>query len=81
MKESIIPEELIRQYCEESHNIAEFCRKCGWKPQGANYRTFYKYVKLYNLDTSHFTGYKTNTGNVLNVGLSDKELFSSEDRV
>lgn len=31
-------------------------------PAGGNYEQIKKYIKLYNLDTSHFTGYSWNKG-------------------
>lgn len=51
---------------EESISIAEVCRKCGWKPQGDNYKVVKRYIKDYDLSIEHFTGKRTNIGNRLN---------------
>lgn len=60
-KEELIP------IIKESYTIADVCRKCGWKPTGANYKIVHKYIKEYGLDVSHFTGKCTNIGNKLNT--------------
>jgi hypothetical protein len=41
---------------EESYSIAQALTKLGLSPRGGNYRVFKKFQKLYNIDTSHFTG-------------------------
>lgn len=58
---------------KECYTVADFCRKVGWEARGGNYRVFYNYVKEYGLDTSHFTGCKSNLNNKLN-GESKKSL-------
>ena len=60
-KEELIP------IIKESYSIADVCRKCGWKPTGANYKVVHRYIKDYDLDTSHFTGQRVNIGNKLNA--------------
>ena len=75
MSKNIIEKEKAEEICKRVFTVADFCREVGWKPVGNNYRIFYKYVKEYNLDTSHFTGKKTNIGNKNNNGISDKEYF------
>ena len=35
-------------------------------------------MKEYNLDTSHFTGNRTNIGNRLKVGISSEEFFQKD---
>ena len=77
MNKNIISNELAEQICKEVTTVADFCRKVGWQPRGDNYKIFYKYVKEYNLDTSHFTGQKTNLGNRLGEknNLSNEEYF------
>lgn len=72
---NVISKEEAERICKSVFSVADFCRAVGWKPQGSNYLTFYKYVKEYGLDTSHFTGQKTNIGNKNNVGLSQKDFF------
>lgn len=78
MEESIISKENCEKIVKKVYSIAEFCREMGWKPCGGNYKTFHKYVKEYNLDTSHFTGQKSNLKNKNNVGKSIDEFFSKE---
>ena len=75
MNKNVISKETAEKICKEVFSVADFCRKVGWKPKGSNYKTFYKYVKEYNLDTSHFTGFRTNIGNRLN----EKNNMSNED--
>ena len=77
MSKNIISKELAEQICKEVTTVADFCRKVGWQPRGNNYKIFYKYVKEYNLDTSHFTGQKTNLGNRLGEknNISNEEYF------
>lgn len=46
----------FKKAVEESHSIAQALTKLGLSPKGGNYRVFKKFEKLYNIDTSHFTG-------------------------
>ena len=78
MTKNVISKEEAETICKNVFSVAEFCRAVGWKPVGGNYRTFYKYVKEYELDTSHFTGQKTNIGNKNNVGLNKEEYFTKD---
>jgi Zn finger protein HypA/HybF involved in hydrogenase expression len=39
-----------------SYSIAQALTKLGVSPRGGNYRVFKKFEKLYEIDTSHFTG-------------------------
>lgn len=75
MDKHIITKEQAEQIVKEVFTVADFCRKVGWQPRGENYRVFYKYVKDYNLDISHFTGKRINLGNKNNVGISNEEYF------
>ena len=74
-KNIIIKKEQAEEIVKNCYSIADFCRAVGWKPKGDNYKTFHKYVEKYNLDTSHFTGQKSNLGNKLNF---KKELSAEE---
>ena len=62
VKNKISKEEAIN-IVKECYSIADFCRKVGWVPRGDNYKIFHKYEKEYELDTSHFTGLRSNIGN------------------
>lgn len=59
--------EEMTNFISQSYSIADVCRLCGWKPIGGNYGVIKRYIKEYELDTSHFTGYRTNIGNRLNL--------------
>jgi len=41
---------------ETSFSISQSLTKLGLSPRGGNYRVFKKFQKLYDIDTSHFTG-------------------------
>lgn len=56
----------IQEIINKSHSIADVCRNVGWKPVGDNYKTVHRYISEYELDVSHFTGKRTNIGNVNN---------------
>jgi hypothetical protein len=43
-------------------SIAEICRRLGIRPVGGNYKTIKKYINLYDIDISHFTGQGWNKG-------------------
>ena len=51
-----------KEIAKESFSIAEMCRKLGIKAKGGNYQTIKSKIKLYNIDTSHFTGQVWNKG-------------------
>lgn len=55
MKHSYSIEE-FKKAVEESHSISQALTKLGLSPKGGNYRVFKRFEKLYNIDTSHFTG-------------------------
>ena len=48
--------EHLIQIVKESVSIAQVLRKLKLIPAGGNYDTIKKYIKEYNLNTSHFTG-------------------------
>lgn len=78
-----ITKEEAENIIKDCYSIADFCRKVGWEPRGDNYKIFHKYVKIYNLDISHFTGIKTNIGNKnnINIKLSVKDYIKNKDIV
>lgn len=67
-----LSKEEAEKIIKESFSIADFCRKIGWEANGGHYKQFHYYVKLYDLDTNHFTGYRTNLGNKLNKDNENK---------
>ena len=73
-------DEVIRECVATSFSIADVCRKFGWKPTGGNYNTVKRYVKELNLDTSHFTGQRSNINNANNVEREKPvEYYLTED--
>ena len=52
----------LEEIVKNSLTMAEVCRKFNVRPVGGNYKTFHKYIKLYNIDKSHFTGQGWNCG-------------------
>jgi Zn finger protein HypA/HybF involved in hydrogenase expression len=55
MKHSYTIEE-FKSAVQGSYSIAQALTKLGVSPRGGNYRVFKKFEKLYEIDTSHFTG-------------------------
>ncbi len=73
MRHSYTIEE-FKKAVEESYSIAQALTKLGLSPKGGNYRVFKKFEKLYNVDTSHFTGQghmKGKTHNFNTIPLSE----------
>lgn len=55
-------EENFAPIVAESYSYSEVCRKIGLKDKGSNIGTVKKYIELYKLDISHFTGQRWNKG-------------------
>ena len=51
-----VPPEQLMEIVADCGSISESLIRIGLKPSGANYATFHKYIKEYNIDTSHFSG-------------------------
>lgn len=54
--------EQIQQAVGKSKSIADVCKALGLVAKGSNYETIKKYINLYSLDVSHFTGARWNKG-------------------
>ena len=54
--------ENLENIVRNSYSIAEVLRKLGLSPVGGSYKTIHKYIELYNIDISHFTGQRWNKG-------------------
>ena len=83
-KKNKLPKEYVEKIIKECRTIADFCRKVGWQPRGANYDMFHKYVYDYDLDISHFTGNRTNIGGNLTRHLitkSDEYLHENSFKI
>ena len=55
--------ELLTKIVKESLSVADVCRTLNLVPVGGNYRTINGKLKMWNIDTSHFTGRAWNVGN------------------
>lgn len=54
--------EQFQQAVGKSKSIADVCKILGLVAKGNNYETIKKYINLYSLDVSHFTGARWNKG-------------------
>ena len=87
MKHSYTIEE-FKSAVQGSYSIAQALTKLGVSPRGGNYRVFKKFEKLYEIDTSHFTGQghlrgKTHNFNTIPLGeilIKDYEYSSNKLR-
>jgi Zn finger protein HypA/HybF involved in hydrogenase expression len=87
MKHSYTIEE-FKSAVQGSYSIAQALNKLGVSPRGGNYRVFKKFEKLYEIDTSHFTGQghlkgKTHNFNTIPLGeilVKDYEYSSNKLR-
>mgnify|MGYP003659458535 CR=1 FL=1 len=80
--------EEFKSAVQGSYSIAQALTKLGVSPRGGNYRVFKKFEKLYEIDTSHFTGQghlkgKTHNFNTIPLGeilVKDYEYSSNKLR-
>lgn len=79
-KENKLPKEYVEEVVKDCKTIADFCRKVGWQPRGANYQVFHKYVYEYGLDISHFTNKNTDIHDFL-TEKSDKYLHEGSFKI
>ena len=61
MKKSYSAEE-FKKAVAENVSVAGVLRQLGLRPIGGNYKTVHRFIKEYQLDTSHFTGQGWNVG-------------------
>jgi hypothetical protein len=52
----IYPEDRLREAISKSISLAETLKNLGLVPAGGNYLCLKKYIKIYDIDTSHFLG-------------------------
>lgn len=55
-------EEQLRKAAKQTTSIRQVLSKLGLKEAGGNYFQISKYIKIYNIDISHFTGKAWNKG-------------------
>ena len=53
----------LQKIIMNSNNKLQVLKELGFKTHSGNYRTLDKYIKLYNLDTSHFNPYASRKSN------------------
>lgn len=73
----IYEKEFLSEQVKLSSSIAEVARRLKLRDKGSNFRTIKKYIDLYKLDISHFTGQRWNKGkhNTEEVSLIPLELI------
>lgn len=54
--------EQLEEIIKDVLSTAELLRKLNIRPAGGNYKTIKNYIKLYDIDISHFTGQGWNKG-------------------
>lgn len=52
----------LKNITKKSFSIAEVCRNLNIRPVGGNYKTLKNYFRIFQIDTSHFTGQAWNSG-------------------
>ena len=62
VEEKKYSEENLRNIIENSLSYADVLRDLNLAAKGGNYKTLQKYIKIYNIDISHFTGQRWNVG-------------------
>lgn len=72
-------EELLKNTIKESQNYTEVVKKIGLSPRcSGNFQTLKKYIKIFNIDISHFTGGTFQIGNISKSKI-DLNLLLKED--
>lgn len=78
-------EERVQKAVQSSISYAEALRKLNLAPIGGNYQTLKRYIKAWNIDTSHFKGQGWNNGKKLkqehqSKGFRRKWLFKERGK-
>ena len=70
----------LEEAVKNSWSIAEVLRRLNIIPAGGNYFTIKRYIKLWNIDTSHFTGQLWNKGKhaICNPAKSLQEILKED---
>ena len=68
--------EKLQEICKNSNSLAEVLRKLNIKPSGGNYATIKRKIKLFDIDTSHFSGKAWNKGKKMTF---PKEKYNKEE--
>lgn len=81
-KYSKYTKDIIEKAVKDSHSISETIRSLGLTVNGGTYRMIHSRVKIYDIDTSHFTGQSWSKGKtaeqdgrIMRGGYSDEQVF------
>lgn len=74
-------EQEFRNAIKNSFSIAQSLIKLNLKPEGGNYRVIKKYIKLYNIDTNHFTGQAHNKGKTFPPKRNIEEYLNNKQTI
>jgi len=66
--------EELTKIVKKNYSIAECLRKLNLRPSGGNYKKFNNLVKIFEIDTSHFTGQGWSFGKSIGVSNRAKKL-------
>ncbi len=77
MRKQKYTENVLVDIVKNSKSIAEVLRMLNLKETGGNYQSIKSKIKLYNIDTSHFTGQLWNKG--IKTGGYEKNIRKLED--
>ena len=70
--------ETLSRICSESYSYRQCLDKMGIVPAGGNYACLKKYIKLYNIDISHFTLQGWNKGKTIGPKRQLQEYLSNK---
>lgn len=74
--------EQLEEAIKNSFSIRQVKEKLGMNVDaGGSYSTLYKYIKKYNLDTSHFTGQLWSKGKQVKLKTPTEKYLSNEQKV
>ena len=74
-------EKNLSKICSESFSYSQCLQKMGIVPAGGNYAILKKYIKLYNIDISHFTLQAWNRGKTLPPKRSLEDYLSNKKAI
>lgn len=69
--------ENLEKIIKDCYSIADILKKQKLKCVGGNYHTAKKYIQLYNLDTSHFTGQYWHSNP--SISIEDKKVHKIDE--
>lgn len=70
--------EKIKLAIESSNSLSQVIKKLSKVPAGGNYQTLHKFIKDYNIDTSHFTGKLWSKGKIIGPKVPTERYLNNE---